>query len=224
MNSLQLDTAPILNRLALVIILFMVINHTIGVVGLQVDSLQATFESVSWLNLLLSFVLVGGFQRPFNKRFFLFALLAFSLGMLAEVLGVNTGFPFGSYYYTEKFGWQILGVPLIIGLNWALLSYCCGLLIQDYFKADLWKVLSASALMLLIDLLLEPFAIRHRFWVWQSVTPPLQNYLSWFVVSLPIQYGFLKLLPTSKNQIALPYLLILVLFLLADLIAAHLLA
>ena len=221
MNSLQPDSTSILNRSALMSVLFMVINHSIGVVGLQVNSLQAKFESVSWLNLLLSFILVFGFQRPFNRHIFRFAWLAFVIGMLAEVLGVNTGFPFGSYYYTEKFGWQIIGVPLIIGFNWVLLSYCCGLLVQDYIKTDLWKVLFASALMLLIDLLLEPFAIRHRFWVWQSVTPPLQNYLSWFVVSIPIQYGFIKFLPSSKNQIATPYLLILVLFLLADLVATY---
>jgi hypothetical protein len=90
-------------------ICFLVINHAIGVMGLNSEIHKQDFENISWLNLLLSFILVFVFQRPLHNRLLLFAVLAFCIGMVAEMLGVNTTFPFGSYYYTEKFGPQILG-------------------------------------------------------------------------------------------------------------------
>lgn len=201
-------------------ICFLVINHAIGVMGLNSEIHKQDFENISWLNLLLSFILVFVFQRPLHNRLLLFAVLAFCIGMIAEMLGVNTTFPFGSYYYTEKFGPQILGVPVIIGINWVLLSYCCGNVTDRYIHSKWLKVLSASALMLALDLLLEPFAIRHSFWVWENGVPPLQNYISWFVVSLPIQYSFQYFLTGSRNSISLPYIIILALFLVADLLAA----
>ncbi len=222
MNLFHKFSHSIVSRLPLLAICFLVINHAIGVVGLNSELHKQDFENISWLNLLLSFILVFVFQRPFHKRVMSFALLAFGIGMIAEVLGVNTTFPFGSYYYTEKFGPQILGVPLIIGVNWVLLSYCCGNFTNTYLHSKWLKVFSASALMLALDLLLEPFAIRHNFWVWGNGTPPLQNYVSWFVVSLPIQYLFLHFVPGSRNPISLSYIIILVLFLTADLLVVGL--
>jgi putative membrane protein len=207
-------------HLAFIAMLFLAANHAIGVVGLNTQQ-RLLFENVSWINLLLSLLVLLAFQKPLGKNTLTFSAFAFALGMLVEVLGVNTGFPFGTYYYTQKFGTQVFGVPLIIGLNWVLLSYCCGLLVQPYFNNDLLKIVAASALMLALDLLLEPFAIQHTFWVWKDVTPPIENFLSWFVVSLPIQWVFRKQMAGSSNKISTAYLFILVSFLIADLLASH---
>lgn len=204
---------------AAIAVIFLAGNHLIGAVGLNSEQ-SLLFEKVSWVNLLLSLLVIIAFQQPLNKNVLFFGLFAFLLGMLVEILGVNTGFPFGMYYYTEKFGTQLFGVPLIIGANWVLLSYCCGMLAQPYFGNDGIRIIAASALMLAFDLLLEPFAIRHSFWVWQSGAPPLQNFLSWFVVSLPIQWIFCKLMKGSTNKINSSYLFILAAFLLADLLVS----
>ena len=37
--------------------------------------------------------------------------------------------------------------------------------------------------MLLMDIFIEPVAIGLEFWKWQSVDVPLENYISWFVLS-----------------------------------------
>lgn len=204
---------------AVIAVVFLAGNHLIGTVGLNSEQ-HLLFEKVSWVNLLFSLLVVVAFQKPLNRNVVLFSVFAFVLGMLVEILGVNTGFPFGIYYYTEKFGTQLLGVPLIIGANWVLLSYCCGMLVQPYFGNDAIKIVTASALMLVLDLLLEPFAIRHSFWLWKSGTPPMQNFFSWFVVSLPIQWIFCKRMKGSTNKISSTYLFILVVFLLTDLLAS----
>ena len=55
------------------------------------------------------------------------------LGFFIEVIGVKTGFIFGSYYYGAAMGIKILAVPLLIGLNWSILVYSTSLVVQ-YMK------------------------------------------------------------------------------------------
>ena len=46
--------------------------------------------------------------------------------MLAEILVVSYGIIFGNYKYGEILGYKVLGVPLIIGINWCILSLIKG--------------------------------------------------------------------------------------------------
>ena len=45
------------------------------------------------------------------------------IGLLAEILGVHTGLPFGSYTYADTLGPKFAGVPVVIPLAWAMMSY-----------------------------------------------------------------------------------------------------
>lgn len=192
------------------------INHLIGVAGLNMHSYQETFAKISWLNLLISFLLVLLFHQRFSVGSVFALLFAFTLGMAVEAVGVATGFPFGTYTYSPLFGLSVLKVPLIIGINWALLSYCTAHVVKK-ISGKVWlRVFTASLAMMLLDLLLEPFAIRHGFWVWDAVFPPIQNFASWFAISLPIQWLMSKYVKESTNPLAIPYLVILVLFLITD--------
>ena len=201
---------------AAIIIIF--INHLIGLLGLNSPMWQSQFEKIASVNLLLSFVLVMVFHGSFDSRFFIFCAFAFIVGMAAEIAGVSTGQVFGSYYYTPSFGWKVMGVPVIIGINWILLSYVTAVAVTGYFQHLLFRVVAAALLMVLIDLLLEHFAIRHHFWVWYQSSPPLQNYISWFFVSVIIQIVYITLIPDTLNVSARYYLIILLLFLSADLL------
>ena len=203
---------------AYVAVFVMVVLHIVGAVGLNLKNHQAAFENLAALNLFLSFILVLSFHRPMNTNLFLFLLAAFLAGMAAEIAGVATGYPFGSYYYTETFGPQLFKVPVIIGLNWALLGYVCAVVVRKIVSADLFAVVTASVLMVAIDLLLEQFAIRHHFWVWQAGLPPLRNYIAWFFISLFIQFCYRQFIPNSQNVNALPYLVLLITFLSFDLV------
>lgn len=212
-----------LSRFALAAVAVILINHVMGLIGLNVVAYKHLFENLSAVNLLLSFILVIVFQKPLNGNFILFCAAAFAVGMAAEICGVNTGQPFGIYDYTSALGPQLFSVPLIIGLNWILLSYVCTVVVKEYIPGKWPKMVAAALLMVTIDLLLEGFAIRHHLWVWQNALPPVQNFVAWFFVALLIQLAAGKWIPKAHNILAGPYLLILFLFLIADWIVALLL-
>ena len=44
-------------------------------------------------------------------------------GLLAESIGVATGWPFGPYTYADTLGPQILGVPAVIPLAWVMMAW-----------------------------------------------------------------------------------------------------
>src|SRR2546429_8569831 len=52
---------------------------------------------------------------------------AAGIGFAAEVVGVHSGVPFGTYQYAGTLGAQIAGVPLIAGLAWTMLAWPCAL-------------------------------------------------------------------------------------------------
>ena len=110
--------------------------------------------------------------------------MVFLIGFFVEVLGVYSGLLFGEYQYGKTLGFQFLGVPLIIGVNWVLLVVS-SFAISSYFVSNsIFKVVLSSIIMVLLDLVIEPVAIRLDFWHWQAEVIPLQNYLMWFLVAL----------------------------------------
>jgi putative membrane protein len=45
------------------------------------------------------------------------------VGFTAEAVGIRTGWPFGRYSYTDRLGPEIAGVPALIVLGWAMMTY-----------------------------------------------------------------------------------------------------
>jgi putative membrane protein len=195
----------------------LVINHVVGLVGLN-SPFMAEFEPLSWFNLILSFVLVVSFHRAIDKKFIAFSLLTFLIGMGVEIIGVSTGFPFGQYFYTQQFGPMAFNLTLIIGVNWILLSYCADSIFSPLAISPWFKIFFAANLMTALDLLLEPFSIRHNFWVWFDGVPPVQNFVAWWAVAVFMQWLLHKFLVTVENDLARKYFVLLTVFLLADLI------
>lgn len=66
--------------------------------------------------------------------------------------------------------------------------------------------------MLLVDVGLEQFAITHELWVWENDTVPLKNYLAWFFISCLFLWQLLVSSTVSSNPLALPLILLQVLF------------
>jgi bisanhydrobacterioruberin hydratase len=192
--------------------------HAVGLIGLDVSGHAAFFERVSWANMLLSFLLLLWCEEnTLPVRMALFTAMSFALGMVAEIVGVRTGLIFGDYHYTATLGVGVMGVPLIIGINWAMLTYATGVTVSG-FDMPVWlKVLAGAALMTFCDLWLEGFAVKHHFWVWGGTgAPALRNFIGWFVVSVLAHVIFQLFLPRSRNRLAAFYLLVFVVFLLAD--------
>ena len=125
-------------------------------------------------------------------------MLSFFFGFFIEVLGVNTGVIFGEYTYGKVLGWKLWDTPLMIGVNWAMLVYSVGVSVNWLIQKAKWwwKAALGASMMLLLDFLIEPVAIHYGFWTWEAVDVPLQNYVSWWLIS----YGLLAFFHFSDQK------------------------
>lgn len=184
----------------------LIIIHLVGIVGL-LTPYKPYFSALTPFTLILSFLLL---LVNHKKHFFPWAiglLLVGVAGYGVEVLGIQTGFPFGNYVYGKNLGVKIYDTPLLIGLNWAMLIYCTSR-IFNVFKPIYLQAGIGAALMLLYDFALEPAAIELGLWQWQGNSIPMSNYISWFIISFIMHWAILKFLPKSPNKIAMPLYLI----------------
>ena len=136
-------------------------------------------------------------------------ILIFFLGLIVEILGVNYGLFFGEYSYGANFGPKIYEVPYLIGFNWVLLIIATGSLSDKLIKGkEIYKILFASSLMVLIDLLIEKSAPKLDYWEFVISPVPFSNYLWWFIFSLCFQYIFFKTVKSKEYNLSSNILLI----------------
>jgi len=188
------------------------IFYLVGIIGMAVPSVRPYFQMLTPFHLILSTVILLLFHRDWSIQFYIFSVLAFIIGFGAEVVGVQTGLIFGDYTYGTVLGPKILGVPLMIGVNWFLLVYITGVLVQKYLENDILAAILAALLMVFLDFLIEPVAIALDFWTWKSDDIPLSNYLGWFAVAFLIQMIYRKMHFSKENPIAVFLLICLIVF------------
>ena len=190
---------------------FLIITHAAGVIGL-LSPARPLFQWFTPFHLLLTVSLLLYFHRDWRSSFWLFAGVVMLIGYWIEVLGVHTSLIFGSYAYDTTLGTKVLQVPLMIAVNWLLLTYLCGAVIHRLpFKIPV-KILLAAILMVAVDYLIEPVAIRYDFWHWETFHPPLQNYVGWLLTALLVQGIFFATPFKKDNPLAFPLLIIQVIF------------
>jgi putative membrane protein len=196
----------------LFLILILIIFHAVGLIGMNISSYRADVLSLSSMNLYISFFAVILARNHHFSKFILFVLLSFCLGMIYEIIGVKTGYLFGDYYYGANLGSKFMGVPFVIGCNWAILSISSGNLIHKLKTSIYLKTLLASLLMVLLDFMIEPIAMELDYWQWKNGEIPVYNYICWFVLSLPLSFLYFKLKLSEQNKLTNGLYLILVVF------------
>ena len=140
-------------------------------------------------------------------------ILIFLFGLIVEILGVNYGLFFGEYSYGANLGPKIYEVPYVIGFNWVLLIIATGSISDKLIKGkEIYKILFASFLMVLIDLLIEKSAPKLDFWEFVISPVPFSNYLWWFIFSLCFQYIIFKTVKTKEYNLSSNILVIQFLF------------
>lgn len=163
-----------------------------------------------------SIYLSGEFR---SKKFLLWLLSAYVLTLLIEIVGVKTGMIFGEYSYGSVLGAGIGGVPLIVGFNWVLLILGSFNIARIAFKNNLLRCLLAAMLLVMMDLLIEPVAVKLGYWQWENAVIPLQNYIAWFVISLVAAISLVKLnFHNNNNSFMHYYISILIFFLMLNFI------
>lgn len=185
---------------SLVLILVLVIFYLVGIVGLT-SSLRADFLPLSFMNLVISFTVLLLALKNHSLRFYIFVFTGFSIGMIAEWTGVHTGLLFGNYVYGNNLGPLWYGVPIIIGINWVMLTIISGSIAERLKIHWFFKAVIATFLMLLLDILIEPIAILSDYWTW-SGDIPFSNFVSWFLIAFLIQLVYFSQKLGEQNKVA----------------------
>lgn len=195
----------------------LLVVHFFGLLGMQWHALQTwlgswtpfqSFAQLTPASLMLSALGLLWFERRWTGKVVSFLLISYAVGFGVEMAGVKTGVIFGHYWYGENLGWKWEGVPLVIGLNWAMLSYATGVMAARW-ASERWLRASISALLMVwLDVWMEPVAMQQDFWQWEGHYVPVQNYLAWFAVAWGLGYLFAHWQVARQNAMALPLYLV----------------
>lgn len=165
--------------------LLIVVFYLVGFLGLSFNETRPFFLGlVPFHILLMSGILFANFAKIPNKT--VYAVLAICVvGFIIEVIGVKTGVIFGRYYYGNTLGFKVIGVPLVIGLNWFIVIFSVGGLLRSILKSKkVLRTVLGAFILVGLDYLIEPVAIKLDYWTWENNIIPFQNYIGWFFVSL----------------------------------------
>ena len=179
-----------------------------GIAGILTNNQTINFLSLTPLNLIVNlFLLLINHQNGTKIQWVIFGFIVM-FGFFLEVIGVNTGYIFGDYVYKSTLGWKLFNTPLIMGINWLILSYSVVYTFSRFVNRKIKTAFLGACVLLLLDILIEPVAMNYGFWTWNNDTVPLKNYVAWFCISFFLCYIVSLFKGESKNKLA-TYLLIL---------------
>ncbi len=202
--------------------------HTIGFVGMFFN--KDFFVAATPINLLLMFGLLLYTQQKTNFQFILFAIVCFVVGIWVEIIGTSTGILFGKYAYGKTLGLSFKDVPVVIGINWFIIMYCCGVTVHKVLERLSDKletmtgapspairffsvVTDGAMLAVFFDWIMEPAAIKLGYWQWLGDEGiPMYNYICWFVISMALLAVFSLLKFNKQNNFAVNLLMIMTMF------------
>lgn len=203
--------------------------HTIGLIGILFFD-RTFFVEATVFNLLISLLLLFWTGPNRQAGFWIFFIVAAIIGFGSEAIGINTGKLYGLYRYTHNLGPMWLGVPLIIAVNWFIVTYCVASTVHALFhklsaglpegapKTSPWLkftsvVIDGATLAIFFDWIMEPVAVKLGYWQWlENGSIPAFNYISWFVISMTILICFELLQFNRRNKFAVNLLLIQIMF------------
>lgn len=111
------------------------------------------------------------------------------LAWLVEFIGSSTGFPFGTYDYTERLQPQLAGVPLLIPFAWLMMLPCAWAVAAAVVGTRRrWLFAWVTALAFTAwDLFLDPQMTSWGMWEWVHPVGyfgiPWVNFLGWILSS-----------------------------------------
>ena len=162
--------------------------HVSGFLGMVFYDLDF-FAGFTSINLSLMSIIVFTNIKLTNKNQIFSLLLIFLVGMLSEFIGVNYGLIFGEYIYGNNLGFKLFGVPLLIGLNWVILTVICANIASILIKNNsiLMMIILGTTLMLIMDFVMEPIAPKLDLWKFKNLVVPKSNYIGWLIISILTQ-------------------------------------
>jgi putative membrane protein len=196
--------------------------HVTGLLGILFTPYKDWFIYSTPIVLLTMFLLLTNTQIKSFKEYILFFFIAFVIGMVTEIIGVNTGLLFGAYQYGQVLGPKLYGVPLLIGLNWFVIVFCSGAILTQGIEvlqnklgikitelaSTIFVVIGGATIATCFDFILEPVAVKLNFWSWENGQIPLLNYLCWFIISAILLGVKMRIKKITPNKFATSLLII----------------
>lgn len=189
------------NRYAFSLFLLFAV-YLVGIANILLGFTDALMTLTPYNLLFATGILLYNANKPDKMYLFWFMIIAVA-GFLIEWVGIETGLIFGTYSYGSGLGLKLLDVPLMIGVNWAVLVFAAAAILERRRWNILLKSAVGAALMVSYDILLEPVAIRFDFWSWAGGNIPLQNYLAWWVIGFLMLLGVHHYVKRLDNRLAI---------------------
>jgi len=198
---------------------FLIWFYLIGIAGLLIPVSSGMFILLTPLALLMNFgLLMLHHQTGYNTKTILVFSFIFISGFVVEVIGVQTGIIFGNYTYGNGLGLKLWETPVLIGMNWLLLIYTTGTIVQNIKITPALRIAAGASMMLVYDLVLEQVAPKMNMWSWQNDMVPIENYITWWLVAATFHalieiFGIKLRNPLSVIVLTVQFLFFVVLFL-----------
>ena len=145
----------------------------------------------------------GAWARGGPRTAILVLLVGGGVGLVAEIVGVATGLPFGSYRYGTSLGPRALGVPWVVPLAWVMMTWpawVVGTTVSARVRPARRRMtawLAGAWSMAAWDLFLDPQMVAAGHWTWDTgsglaaplpgiAAVPVSNLLGWSAVSLVV--------------------------------------
>jgi putative membrane protein len=145
-----------------------------------------------------------------NVPLLVWALGTFLVTLPLEIVGVATSLIFGAYTYGPTLGLSVLGVPLLIGINWTIIILGLVEIVGDHVQSKPLVALVTATLTVVFDYVMEPVAIAFDYWTWTGGDIPLQNYIAWFCIAFLFAYLYQHYRLKTTNRV--PTLIVIVQF------------
>jgi putative membrane protein len=131
-----------------------------------------------------------------------------------ESVGLATGYPYGTYTYSDVLGPTLLGVPFLVPLAWLMMAWpsrvLAGLLTRRVRerRRPAARVAVAAAVFAGWDVVLDPQLVQAGYWTWAHPTPglpgidtvPLTNLGGWLLAGVVL----MTLLEVAVGRTAVP--------------------
>jgi len=135
-----------------------------------------------------------------------YSLITLPFAFFIEFIGLNTGWPFGTYSYDPSLGPQIIGIPIVVPFAWAMMAH--PLLIVARRMSKKWTFLYGGFALMAWDLFLDPQMVGAGRWKWEvtgSHVPfqpeiPLSNMFGWLLAGIALMAILNMSLPKEQRK------------------------
>jgi putative membrane protein len=135
-----------------------------------------------------------------------YVLISLPFAFFIELIGENSGWPFGTYFYDASLGPQLLGIPIVVPFAWAMMAH--PLLIVARRMSKTWTFLYGGFALMAWDLFLDPQMVGDDRWKWEvtgSHVPfqpniPLSNMFGWLLAGIALMAILNFFLPKEQRK------------------------